>query len=180
VGVLVVIGILAVGLAVLAPNLLRGLGILGPDPEELLAGAKDPVGSQAVSDMLEEAGFTGADAFVFPIEGGNTQIAIITLDESASFLTSDPGADPDERMLAVMQGLSQANREHNLQLEGVAAAVEVPEADGSITLAAPQDAIDAFAAGEISQREFLRQVDIDLSELISAEELRRLAEEELP
>jgi hypothetical protein len=164
----------------LAPDLLQRFGILGPGPEELIAGARDPVGSQAVTEALEEAGLTEAEAMVFPLPGRQTQIAIITVDESAAFLASDPGADPDERMLTAIQRLSQTNRDHGLQLEGVAIMAPVPEADGSVTLAAPQSAIDAYAAGKISRREFLSQVDIDLSDLISIEELRQLAQEDLP
>jgi hypothetical protein len=68
----------------LGPSILRGVGILEPSAEELFAGSKDPVATEAVNTVLDTAGIEGVEAMVIPIAGSERQLAIFTVDANAS------------------------------------------------------------------------------------------------
>jgi hypothetical protein len=78
------VGVLVVALIWFAPWILRRIGISGRGAEELYAGAPDRVASEALDSSLRDAGITGVDALVIPINGSEGQIAVLTLDTRAT------------------------------------------------------------------------------------------------
>lgn len=182
-GCLGCLGLLAAAAAVLVaavlfgPSLLRKVGIFGPDAKERYSGAADPVGTVMVTQVLDDAGFEGVDVVVMPVKGSQGQIAVITLSESSQIGGIDSSTSGEEQFVELIQDFSQTNQEGDLQIDTVAMSFEGDNGESLISLSVPQSAIDAYAAGEITRREFVRQVEIDFSNLISVEELQQLIAE---
>ncbi len=176
-GVTAVVAVLAVAAVLMGPSLLRKIGIWGADAEELYSGAADPLGTALVTEILDTAGFEGVDAVVMPVKGSDGQIAIFTLDNSSRLGSPNSTATGEEQFMELIQDYTQANQSGSLNIETVALDYQGENGESLISLSVPQEAIDAFAAGEISRREFVRQVEIDFSNLISMAELRQLMTE---
>jgi hypothetical protein len=179
-GCLAALGVLAVLLvlgAVFTPTLLRAAGLRGPGAEELYAGAPDPVATEALNDVLVTHGIEGVNVWVIPIQGSEGQIAILTFDENATAGGIDSRESAEAFMLETLQGLANANRSGELGIEYVAMDYQDESGGSLISWAAPQTAVDAYANGQITRRQFLAQVEVDFSNIISAAELRRLLEE---
>ena len=159
------------------PALLRAVGLAPPGAEELFSGSPDPIGTEAVNSILESAGVAGAEAIVIPIAGTADQIAIFTVD--ASVTTGGPSSieEADAFLTNIMGQLAEANSSGNLAIKHVSVDYVDESGESLVALTAPQAAIEAYANGSISRREFLSQVEIDLSKLITAAELREFAEE---
>jgi hypothetical protein len=171
------LAVLVVALVWFAPSIVRWTGLSGPSAEELYAGAPDRIASEALNESLNSAGIEGVDALVIPISGSEGQIAVFTVRSDLAA----PGAATEEEanaaFMEALRGLTEANRSGDLGIEQVA--VDLPNESGGslVTLTAPQAAVEAYADGSITRREFLAQVDVDLSNLISAAELRELVTE---
>jgi hypothetical protein len=159
------------------PGLLRKVGIFGPGAEERYSGAADPVGTEMVAKVLDDAGFEGVDVVVIPVKGSEGQIAVITLNESSQLGSTDSTASGEEQFMSLVQDYARANRDGDLKIETVALNLQGDNGESLISMGVPQEALDAYAAGKISRREFVRQVEIDFSNLISAAELRQLITE---
>lgn len=179
-GCLAGLGALAILLALaiaLAPTLLRAAGLRGPGAEELYSGAPDPVATEALNDVLVSGGIEGVNAWVIPIQGSEGQIAVLTFDQNATAGGIDSRESAEALILEMLQGLTNANRAGELGIEHVALDYQDESGGSLISLAVPQAAVEAYANGEISRRQFLTQMEIDFSNIISAAELRRLLEE---
>lgn len=159
------------------PAFLRAVGIAPPDAEELFSGSRDPIGTEAVNSILESAGVEGVEAVVIPIAGTADQIAIFTVDASVSTGGLSSIEEADDFLTNIMGQLAEVNRSGDLAIEHVSVDYVGESGESLVTLAAPQGAVEAYASGSISRREFLSQVEIDLSKLITAAELREFAEE---
>jgi hypothetical protein len=159
------------------PSILRGVGILGPSAEELFAGSKDPVATEAVNTMLSAAGVEGVQAMVIPIAGSDGQLAVFTIDANATAGGITTQAEAETFLTDTLSQLAQTNRDNNLGIELVAIDLLGDSGENLLAFTAPQSVVEAYADGTISRREFLSHVEIDFSNLISAEELRRLIEE---
>ncbi len=176
-GLLAALAVALVAVLFFAPSLLRKIGILGLEAEERYYGAADPLGTEMVTEVLDDAGFAGVEVVVIPVKGGEGQIAVVTLTESSQIGSIDNTASGEEQFVSLIQDYSQANREGELNIETVALDFQGDNGESLISMSVPQEAIDAYAAGEISRREFVRQVEIDFSNLISAAELQQLITE---
>ena len=159
------------------PSILRGVGLLAPSAEELFAGSKDPVATEAVNMMLSTAGVEGVQAVVIPIAGSEGQLAVFTIDANATAGGIATQAEAETFLTDTLSQLAQTNRENNLGIEHVAIDLLGDSGENLLAFTAPQSVVEAYADGTISRREFLSQVEVDFSNLISAEELRRLIEE---
>lgn len=166
-----IVGICCVCLLATSPFVLRQLGILGPDPEKMFGGAPDPAASAAVNEALIDAGIEGARAVVIPIEGGEGQIAVITLEQ-----TTTTTGDPEEAMALALQGLTAANQE-GYNIERVAVDIRDENGDPSIGITADQESVEAYTNGEITRSEFLQAVEVDLSDLLDPDQVDLLMEE---
>jgi hypothetical protein len=166
-----------VAVVLFAPSLLRKVGIFGPGPEERFSGAADPVGTEMVAEVLDDAGFEGVDVVVMPVQGSQGQVAILTLTESSRLGSIESTASGEEQFISLVQDFSRANREGDLRIETVALDFQGEDGQSLVSVGVAQQAVDAYAAGEISRREFVRQVEIDFSNLISAAELQQLIAE---
>lgn len=164
-------------LVVFAGPLMRLAGLGGPSAEELYSGAPDPVATEAINTALAGEGITGVDVWVIPIKGGQGQIAILSLDAQASGGGTQTVQEAETVFLKTLQQMSRANREQELGIEVVAIDIRGDTGEDMLAFAASQTAVDAYAVGEITRRQFLAQVNVDFSKLISAAELRALAEE---
>ena len=160
------------GLGLLAGPLLRSLR---PSADELYSGAPDPFASAAINQVFVDAGLPGVDTVVIPIKGHDGQLAVVTIDESVS--GADSVAGDDALFSQVIDGLSQANKSQDLKIERVSVFYDVGSNGQAIGMTAPQDAIDAYAAGQISQSQFLAQVDVDISSIISYQDFMKLIQE---
>jgi hypothetical protein len=165
-----------VAVVLFAPSLLREV-IFGPGPEERFSGAADPVGTEMVAEVLDDAGFEGVDVVVMPVQGSQGQVAILTLTESSRLGSIESTASGEEQFISLVQDFSRANREGDLRIETVALDFQGEDGQSLVSVGVAQQAVDAYAAGEISRREFVRQVEIDFSNLISAAELQQLIAE---
>ena len=150
--------------------LLHALGLYGPRAEVLYSGAPDPVATGHLNTILDDAGLDGARAVVIPIQGQDGQIAIFTLDEAAGFRGT--GEDGFE---AALDSIIQANRDGGYDITQVAVDYRGPDGASIFVVAADAGRLEAYANGEITRRELLRDTDVDLSNLI---EMYRLAVEE--
>lgn len=159
------------------PTILRGVGLLQPSAEELFAGSKDPVATEAVNQMLDTAGIDGVEAMVIPIAGSEGQLAIFTVDSNATAGGITTQAEAETFLTDTLSGLARTNRENNLGIEHVAIDLLGDSGQNLLVFTAPQSIVEAYAEGTLSRREFLSQVEIDFSNLISAGELRQLIEE---
>ncbi len=166
-----------VAVVLFAPGLLRKVGIFGPGPEERFSGAADPVGTEMVAQVLDDAGFEGVDVVVMPVQGSQGQVAILTLTEASRLGSIESTASGEEQFLSLVQGFSRANREGDLRIQTVALDYQGEDGQSLISVAVAQGAVDAYAAGKISRREFVRQVEVNFSNLISAAELQQLIAE---
>ncbi len=166
-----------VAVVLLGPPLLRKVGILGPSAEERYSGAADPVGTAMVSGVLENAGFEGVDVVVIPEKGGEGQIVVFTLTDASRLGGIDQSANGEEQFMALVQDYSRANREGDLKIDTVAVDYQAENGQSLVSLGVPQKTIDAFADGKITRREFVQQVEVDFSNLISPGELRELIAE---
>jgi hypothetical protein len=159
------------------PSILRSVGILGPSAEELFAGSKDPVATEAVNRVLDTAGIEGVEAMVIPIAGSEGQLAVFTVDADATAGGIATQAEAEIFLKDTLSQLARTNRENNLGIEHVAIDLLGDSGENLLAFTAPQSVVEAYAEGTISRRQFLSQVEIDFSNLISAEELRQLIEE---
>jgi len=163
---------------VLTPTLLRAVGLRGPGAEELFSGAPDPVATQALRDTLANNNVTGVNAWVIPIQGSEAQIAIVSFDDAAAVGGLQSRDEAETFLLETMREIAAANRTSKLGIEYTAMIYQDEAGQALITTAAPQEALEAYANGTISRQQFLAQVEIDFSGLISAAELQQLLREE--
>jgi hypothetical protein len=159
----------------LGPSLLTSVGLLAPDPEVLYSGAADPIATEAVETILDDAGFEGAKALVLPTKGRNEQLAVIMLDSSSKVKGTGEEAS-EEALMRLFRGLADADP--NFNLERMVTAFLDENGDPLVAITAPQQAVDDFAKGRISRGEFLRSVDADFSTLLNADRLQSLAQRE--
>jgi len=171
-GCLLVFVTMCVG-AVALRVLLPGLRL---NAEEAYSGAPDPAATAAVNRVLQDAGLDGVDAVVLPIKGRQGQIAIITMDEAAGF--GGAGSDAGNAALfdQVVGGLAHANQAEDLRIERVSMIYDEGQGLAPITMTASQETLEAYSSGEIGQGELLSGVDIDISAIISYEQLMSLIE----
>ena len=174
----VIVFIVGGGLSVwFGPTILRGVGLMEPSAEELFAGSKDPLATKAVNNMLSTAGVQGVEAMVIPIAGTEGQLAIFTVDANATAGGISTQAEAELFLTDTLRQLAETNRENELGIEHVAIDYLDESGQNLLAFTAPQAVVEAYADGSISRREFLSQVEVDFSNLISAEELRQLIEE---
>lgn len=167
-GILLVVSLVLVGAVTVILN-------LGPDTEELLSGPIDPVASAAYEQVFAVSGFDGAQVRVIPLKGSDEQLAYIVLDETAGF----SGAGTAEGNLAAINsaiiGLANANRAQDLGVSAVAVEYRDETGNRLFTFAAPQESIESYADGDISQEQLLSETEVDLSSFLS--QVQQLAEE---
>jgi len=161
----------------IGPSILRGVGLLEPSAEELFAGSKDPVATEAVNTMLDTAGVEGVEALVIPIAGSEGQLAVFTIDTDASAGGISTQAEAEIFLTDTLSQLAKTNRDNDLGIEHVAIDLLGDSGENLLTFTAPQLFVEAYADGSISRREFLSHLEIDFSNLLSVEELRQLIEE---
>lgn len=178
-GCLALIGItiLLGGVLVFAgPSLMRAIGVAGPTAEEIYSGAVDPVASTEVEEILTTAGVTGARARVIPMKGGDSNVALITLDGSAGALGTGSESGNEQAFEEIIRELAAAD-EAGMNLSHVVVDYRDENGESVISFGASQDDINAYAAGELARNQFLYQVEVDFSRLISTETLQQFMEE---
>lgn len=176
-GLITVSAVVLVAAVLFGPTLLRKVGVFGPTAEERYSGAADPVGTEMVSEALDNAGFEGVEVVVIPVKGGDGQIAVITLNEFSRLGSIDSSASGEEQFMSLVRDYAQANRDGDLRIDTVALDFQGENGESLVSVGVPQEAIDAYAAGEITRSEFVQQVEIDFSNLISPAELQQLIAE---
>lgn len=165
-----------VAILIFGAGLWRRLGIFGPTAEELYSGAPDPFASRVLNQMLSDIGLTGASALVIPIQESEGQIAVISLDPEQGFDGTGSAAGNEQMFMSVIQRMREDNRMQMLGLERVAVDYRDESGQSLVTLTAAQSAVEALAQGEITQDEFLKEVEIGVAGLGLREALRLATE----
>ena len=169
--------VVAAGGLLFGPFLLRETNIIKPEAEKLFSGSPDRAASKQVNEVLDSSGLEGVEALVVPISGSEGQIAIFSVDTSVTAGGIATAEEADIFLQGIMRQLSETNQASELAIEHVAIDYVDENGESLLAISAPQQAVDAFVNGSITRREFLAQVDIDFSNLITAAELRQLVEE---
>lgn len=143
---------------------------------EAYSGAPDPVATAAVNRVFVDAGLDGVEALVIPIKGRAGQIAIITLDESQGFGGVGSQAGNAAVFDQVVGELAQVNQSQGLGIERVSLIYDEGQGLAPITMTASQDTLEAYDSGHIGQAELLRGIEIDISAIISYDQLMSLIE----
>jgi len=167
---------LGVVLIFAGPSLMRATGLAGPTTEEIYSGAADPVASAAVEEILTSAGVSGAWVRVIPMKGGDGNVALITLDASAGVTGTGSEAGNKQAFEEIIRELAAADQA-GMNLSHVVVDYRDENGESLISLGASQEDINAYAAGELAENQFLYQVEVDFSRLISADMLQQLMEE---
>jgi hypothetical protein len=174
-GGLILVLILAVWLG---PGLLRSAGVLPPGAEELFSGAPDPVATEAMNVVLKSADVDGVDVLVLPIAGSTDQLAVFSVNmETASAGGIQTQAEAEAFLADLVRQMAAQNEARGLAIEQVAVDFTDAGGDSALTIAAPADAFEAYAAGTISREAFLSQVEIDFSNLLDPSQIDALLEE---
>ena len=158
------------------PSLMRAIGVAGPTAEEIYSGAVDPVASTAVEEILTSAGVSGARARVIPMKGGDSNVALITIDGSASASGTGSETGNEQAFEEIIRELAAADQA-GMNLSHVVVDYRDENGESVLSFGASQDDINAYAAGELARNQFLYQVEVDFSRLISADMLQQLMEE---
>ena len=174
--------VILVGVVALAvwqgPNLLRRAGILPPGAEQLFSGAPDRAATEAMDSVLESADIDGVDVLVLPIAGSTDQLAVFSVDmETASFGDIQSQVEAEAFLADLVRQMAAQNEAGGLAIEQVAVDFTDASGDSALTIAAPADAFEAYAAGTISREDLLSQVEIDFSGLLDPSQVEALLEE---
>ena len=162
------LGIGAIVMLAAAPFLLRTLGFFGPPAEEVFSGAPDRAAAASLESALADQAITGIDVIVLPISGREGQVAVLTIPQDATAGGIQTQDEAETYIKETMAALVATNRANNLGVEQVAVNLAGPEGETLITIAASEEMVAAYAAGQISQSEFLQSVGVDYSNLLAA------------
>ena len=163
-----VLGVGAIALLAAAPFLLRTLGFFGPPAEEVFSGAPDRAAAAALESALADQAIAGIDVLVLPISGQAGQVAVLTIPQEATAGGIQTQAEAETFIKEAMAALVATNRANNLGVEQVAVNLAGPEGETLITIAASEEVVAAYAAGQLSRAEFLESVGVDYSNLLAA------------
>jgi hypothetical protein len=161
---------------IFGPGIWRQLGLFRSRAEELYSGAPDPFATRVIAQILEEAGIAGASAVVIPIKGSDGQIAVITLDPNEGFDGTGTAAGNEVLFMNVIQRMREDNRMQGLGLERVAVDYRDESGQSLVTITASETAMEALAQGEITQEQFMKDVDIGVAGLGLREALALMQE----
>lgn len=179
VGCLSVGGLLScclVATLIFGAGLWRRLGIFGPTAEELYSGAPDPFATRVLNELLSDVGLAGASALVIPVKESQGQIAVVSLDSEEGFDGTGTAAGNEALFMSVIQRMREDNRMQMLGLERVAVDYVDESGQSLVTLTAEQSAVEALAQGEMSEDEFLKEVEIGIGGLGLREALQLATE----
>lgn len=157
-------------------GLWRRLGIFGPTAEELYSGAPDPFATRVLNELLSDVGLAGASALVIPVKESEGQIAVVSLDSEQGFDGAGTAAGNEALFMSVIQRMREDNRMQMLGLERVAVDYVDENGQSLVTLTAEQSAVEALAQGEMSEDEFLKEVEIGIGGLGLREALQLATE----
>ena len=146
----------------IGPDIAGWLGIFGMQAKEVYEAAPDPVASENISQVFSELGIPGVKVYVIPIKGEPTQGAFIILDSSSGYKGMNPTNSEDDNFLLILQGITQRNREENLRLAHVTIDYRDENGETATAFTAPQELIEDYADGRITQDEFFGEIEIDL------------------
>jgi hypothetical protein len=161
---------------IFGPGIWQRLGLLRSRAEELYSGAPDPFATRVILQILEDARIAGASAVVIPIRGSDGQIAIISLDPNEGFDGTGTAAGNEALFMNVIQRMREDNRMQELGLERVAVDYRDESGQSLVTITASETAMEALAQGEITQEQFLKDVDIGVAGLGLREALALMQE----
>jgi hypothetical protein len=154
-------------------------GLAPPSAEELYDTAPDRFAAESINNTLIENEISGVDVIVLPkTDGSGGQTAVFTIDaENAN--TRDFGSQEEAEAFLqdIMRQLADQNDSQGLNIDEVAFDLTGPDGESLINVAAPADAAAAYSRGEISREEFLRQVEIDWTNLFSVQDIMQAIEE---
>jgi len=143
------------------PQVAGWLGIFGKEAKEVYEAAPDLAASESLTQTFAELGIPGVRVYVIPIKDQPTQGAFIILDASAGYKGMNPLKANDDMFLLIMQDITERNRNENLRLAHVTIDYRDENGETATALTADQKLVEKYADGEISQREFFAQIEID-------------------
>jgi hypothetical protein len=138
--------------------------MLRPNARDIYSGAPDLAAGADVSQALIDSGVQGASVLVIPIKGTSGQIAIITLDESRGFIGFSAGSA--DNLQIVVNNIVQANRQGDYHIEQLSIDYRDASGESSLAFTATMSAAESYAVGAISRREFIGNVDFNLTDTL--------------
>jgi hypothetical protein len=166
-----------VGAYFLGPWISDALNLFGPDAEEVYSQAPDLEASRDVEDVFASLNIPGVRAYVIPLKDEPTQGAFVILDASQGYQGLYPQDAKDDHFQQVVQAISRVNREKGLRLSHVSLEYRDEAGEKATAFTAPQELIDQYADGVISQDEFFSQIEVDILSTIEYLDLDQLLEE---
>lgn len=164
----------------LAPMLLRALGIFGRDAKEVYEQSPDVVASEKLSQAFSERNIPGVEVYVIPIKGEPTQGAFIILDASKGYTGLSPLEDSSDVFVELLRDLTRRNRDENLRISHVTVEYRDEEGSSMLSFTVSQADVEKYANGQISQDEFFKAVHFNLVDTLRKMGVEELLEEYQP
>lgn len=163
------IALVACAALALKTPLLEKAGIRKPLAERVFAQTPNRPAADAILSDLERSGIDtqGVSLYVLPYRDRENSVALASLDAPQGF-RFDRTSDQDP-MLEYLESLalSEAAQQHGIDR----VAIQYRDEKGEVPLivTAPTESIARFARGEITRREFLRDIDaqVDVAALVA-------------
>ncbi len=151
-----------VGAYFVGPPVASWLGIFGKGAKEVYEAAPDLAASESLTETFTELGIPGVKVYVIPMKGEPTQGAFIILDGSAGYMGLNPLETNNDIFLLIMQDITRRNREENLRLAHVTVDYRDEFGETATSFTVDQELVADYADGQMTQRQFFAQIDIDL------------------
>ena len=136
----------------------------GKTAKQIISGPVDPVASATVNNTIKLSGVSGAEAVMVPLPGEEGNAAIIVLDTSDGFEPPAGEAGKRKQAMDTIRKLVEANKKEDLNIQQVG--VEYQE-NGKplIALAAPMDSLEGLVSGQLTEKQFLAQMEVKVKDV---------------
>jgi hypothetical protein len=137
------------------------LVLSGSDAEVRYSGAEDLSASQDFEEVFMDLGIQGVEVIVIPSKGEGGAVMIIKMDESKGF-SNIAGAGFD----GVLHALTDKIEQGNYDIDYISLGHIGPEGNLIFTMTTDDENIAAYTSGEISRREFMGSVALEVEGIL--------------
>jgi hypothetical protein len=135
-----------------------------PSARDVYSGAPDLAAGEDVAQALIDSGVEGASVLVIPIKGGSGQIAILTLDESRGY--NGFSASGTDSLKIVVSNIVAANQTGDYHIERLSIDYRDETGQSSLAFTTTITQAEEFAAGSITQEQFVGNVEFNLTDTL--------------
>ena len=133
----------------------------GSDAELRYSGAEDLAASQDFEEVFMDLGIQGVEVIVIPARGEGGAVLIIKMDESKGF-SNIAGAGFD----GVLNALTDKIHQGNYDIDYISLGHIGPDGNLLFTMTTDDENIAAYTSGEITRREFMGNVAVDVEGIL--------------